>query len=1075
MASKRCSQAAEPVIVTKLPRPEPAAALLPGKIPGTPSPVARPGSENHFSYRGSYFACPLQSPECPEQPPAGWSPAPAHLHCGPGAPSQPVPAEGALLGLLPYPPGSPGTRLQPPDTQRSKDSLSQEQLMARKKLHSPRCSLPVKKAPPLAPKPVYGAPASFLAPRMTLLLRTQAESLQQQPGEANWALPPATHPLHPSEPHKRGPCSEHRLQMLPSSLALPSKEQLGSPVALPHCCVTFDKYGPPPSTPLLEGSCPPAQSQKKVLEAPSLSLEPWPKLQPPDTSPVTRERSAMCYPPPPYPLSPHRAGPLCHPPVPAVGEPSALPAFGYVGSREPFPSTYLKPQAPRSYFPSPLEPYVPRTGGARLGAVLGDAEAPRDAELPWNTGYPGFAVSPGDASVFQPSFPGMEPSYEQQWQAALRHSSAFQPVCTSEKLSGGCGGLTETFPERGGDWEKLRQGEEALYPGRRNSSLAPQDSPHGGPGEGNVCMAKDPAKELIHPSPSLTPTQALEDLRDTRALSSSPPMPVIHNVFSLAPYQEFLERARGSDPILFCRKHLWEDSSPQNTAGSQEPAALRDISVVPSLRLGDGAVQSQEESYRSTPKKPKPEPQELESQEGSPDGVDTEEPIPEDMVLDLSFKKRLVETEDTQRPTECAEGTLDQEEKEEKEAAEGKVGLGEGAQPRMPEADSGDRSSFQSSATFMFQKYKRLPSVPPSTEPPQQDGSPHAPQPSPPSSTPTPAHPAPSPSSAPTPAHPAPSPSSVPTLTHPAPSPSSAPTPAHPAPSPSSAPTPAHPAPSPSSAPTPAHPAPSPSSAPTPAHPAPSPSSAPTFPLPGPQLSIILAPNPPQTLLLTAPSTPVEEKAPEVKQDGGHPTPTRSGQNFTTLHTVICDTISDSVSRSSPELLRQWLEKAELAEELGEVPKSLPKPKSGSKAPNPQKPSNGKEIWLAFQDVSELLIKLLSQMHTFMLACPFPHVVRAGTIFIPIHVVKEKLFPKLPGSFVDQVLQKHKVELRPTTLSEEKHLRDLELKSCTCRMLKLLALKQLPEIYPDLLNLHWHNSIWQQLGSSSETGQQPSK
>ncbi|KAM4661649.1 uncharacterized protein C15orf39 homolog [Amazona ochrocephala] len=106
---------------------------------------------------------------------------------------------------------------------------------------------------------------------------------------------------------------------------------------------------------------------------------------------------------------------------------------------------------------------------------------------------------------------------------------------------------------------------------------------------------------------------------------------------------------------------------------------------------------------------------------------------------------------------------------------------------------------------------------------------------------------------------------------------------------------------------------------------------------------------------------------------------------------------------------------------------------------------------------------------------PFPHVVRAGAVFIPIHVVKKKLFPKLPGVSVDRVLQEHKVELRPTTLSEERHLRDMELKGCTSRMLKLLALKQLPEIYPDLLNLHWHNSIKQQLGSHSKTGKNPSK
>ncbi|XP_068059789.1 uncharacterized protein C15orf39 homolog [Anomalospiza imberbis] len=848
---------ADPVIFKKLPRLEPATDFLPRKIPGTSSPVPHPGSENHFNYKGSYFACLLQSPRGPKQPPAGWSPTPAYLHYGPGALSQPAAA-----------PGQPEVQGQP------------------------------------------------------------------------------------------------------------------------------DKSRPPPIAPFLEASCPSAQSQKKVLEVPSLSLDPWPKLQLPDTSPVMQERSAMCYPPPPYPLSPHRAGPLYQPPAPTAGEPSVLPSFGYVGSREPFPGTYLKPQDPSSYFPSPLEPYVPRTTSARLGAALRDAEPPRDAELPRNTGYPGFAVSPGDASAFHASFPGTEPGCEQhrvdspQWRAAPRHSSAFQPVCTPEKLSGGSGGLAESFPKRGGSWEKPRQGEEEhLYPGRRNNSPAPQDTPHGGPGQGDACKVKDPAKELIHASLSLTPIKGLEDLRDTKALSSSPPMPVIHNVFSLAPYQEYLEKAKVTDPILFCRKHLWEDSSPPDTGGSQEPAALRDVSVVSSLRSGSDAVQSQgESSYRSIPKKPKPVAQELESQEGSPDRVGTEEPPPKEMVLDLSFKKSLVEAGDTQRPTGCAEGTLDREDKEEKEAAGGKVGSGEAAQPRVPEADSGDKSSFQSSANFMFQKYKLLPSLPPSTEPTQQDGSSQAPQPSPPSST------------------------------------------------------------------------------PAPAQPTSSPSSTPLFPQPGPQLSIILAPNPPQILVPNAPSTPEEEKVLVVKKVGVVPSQSPSGQYFTSLHTLLCDTISGSVSRSSPELLQEWLKKAEQAEELGEMPKSLPSPKNGSKAPSPQKPSNGKEIWLAFQDVAKLLTDLLSQLKTFMAACPFPHVVRAGAIFIPIHVVKEKLFPKLPGSFVDQVLQKHKVELRPTTFSEEKHLRDLELKSCTSRMLKLLAIKWLPEIYPDLLNLHWHNSIRQQLG-----------
>ncbi|KFP73462.1 Uncharacterized protein C15orf39, partial [Acanthisitta chloris] len=168
---------------------------------------------------------------------------------------------------------------------------------------------------------------------------------------------------------------------------------------------------------------------------------------------------------------------------------------------------------------------------------------------------------------------------------------------------------------------------------------------------------------------------------------------------------------------------------------------------------------------------------------------------------------------------------------------------------------------------------------------------------------------------------------------------------------------------------------------------------------------------------------------------------------FTSLHTCICDRISNSVYHCSPELLQQWLKKADPVEEPGETLKSLAKAKKNFRTCGPQKLTKDKEIWLAFEDVSHLLTKLLHQLKSFMLSCPFPHVVRAGTIFIPIHLVKNQLFPMLPRASIDQVLQKHKVELRPTTLSEERRLRSMKLQGCSSRMLKLLALKQFPEIY----------------------------
>lgn len=130
----------------------------------------------------------------------------------------------------------------------------------------------------------------------------------------------------------------------------------------------------------------------------------------------------------------------------------------------------------------------------------------------------------------------------------------------------------------------------------------------------------------------------------------------------------------------------------------------------------------------------------------------------------------------------------------------------------------------------------------------------------------------------------------------------------------------------------------------------------------------------------------------------------------------------------------------------------------------------GRAAWQDCQVVQGLLGRLLSQLQKFVCTqqCPFPHVVRAGAIFVPIHLVKERLFPQLPPSSVDQVLQEHRVELRPTTLSEERALREHALRGCASRMLKLLALRQLPDLYPDLLGLQWRDYIRRQLGEHGQ-------
>ncbi|XP_037689313.1 uncharacterized protein C15orf39 homolog isoform X2 [Choloepus didactylus] len=225
-----------------------------------------------------------------------------------------------------------------------------------------------------------------------------------------------------------------------------------------------------------------------------------------------------------------------------------------------------------------------------------------------------------------------------------------------------------------------------------------------------------------------------------------------------------------------------------------------------------------------------------------------------------------------------------------------------------------------------------------------------------------------------------------------------------------------------------------PTSAADPAQPAPNPPSVPIG------LQIISQPLPMACFNLAVHSPPALAAPSPAPAPASTPAPTDSSeQHFAGLHASLCDAISGSVAHSPPEKLREWLETA-----------------------GPW----GQAAWQDCQGVQGLLGKLLSQLQSFLCTqqCPFPHVVRAGAIFVPIHLVKERLFPRLPPASVDHVLQEHRVELRPTTLSEERVLRDRALHGCTSRMLKLLALRQLPDIYPDLLGLQWRDCVRRQLG-----------
>ncbi|XP_067161720.1 uncharacterized protein C15orf39 homolog [Apteryx mantelli] len=1175
MAGKRHLESLDPVIFNKLPRLEPEPGLgLPASLCKA-SPLPPPGPESHCSYKGSYFACPLPSHDGPE-PLARWSPAAAYLHYAGSAVGQPLRAEGTLVNCLLYrrEAESLGARLQPPSAEKGKDSLVRELLMAREKWASqlgapdplaPAPGLPFPLKKPVAvhkavapagcatlavPKPVYRAPVCFVEPRAPPALATRADGLHKRPGEADWALPAAaaaSHPPRRAERPERGPPAEPGLLPLHPGLALPAKDPPGSAAGFSPYYAAFEKYGPPAGAPFLEASYPAACHPGKGPEVGGgsgggLRQDAWSQLRAPAASPLPRspapayrERPPACYPHAPYPLPLHRPALLYHPEAPALEKPasalSSVPgsykAFGFPasGDPQPFPSTYLTPQVPRSYFAGPLESYAPRAAGS--GAVASPpskaAALPREAEPPrrppackvdFPQPSPSFAFGPPDVAFYSASFAGTEPPREghgdsraaaphgarappesSRRKAVASQNSAFQPVCALDKLPQGSERLLETFPkgELGYSLDfcpaakPAAQEQDPPYLEKRRASLALRESTHGARGapeappaapiviadspvphqhlgKGEAPKVKGVAKELVPSSQVASPDSRLKDLQSGEVSPSSPPMPVINNVFSLAPYRDYLEGSEGSAEVPFSKDHPKVDTPLRNAANSlgskdsfrspSEPAAVEDISemssVLPAgkeasqaLQAGNSVVRSCKSMageggscHKQAPESHKPRllpcdwlaksnPGPQGGSLSGPGGAGGRGPAPDGVVLDLSLKKRLMKPGETQGPAGHVKGTSEGEDAAgEKEEPPRKVETGEGAKaqtlPLLIEVGSGDKSNFQSSATFMFKKYKILKSLLPGAVPPGQAARPQAMQPSPPAVAPSGSVPAPqSPHASPQPHSPP-----VPPALHADPQPST------------------------------------------------SVLQVTCLNLKLPDISKPLLPSAPE-----APRTLGEDNVSLPSHCESPAQQTSASQYFTALHASLCNVISCSVSGSSPELLQEWLKRAEPEEELKEMPKSPPKPKNGSRLSEPQKPTKGKEIWLAFKDVAALLSKLLSQLETFMFTrkCPFPHVVRAGAIFIPIHVVKEKLFPKLPGASVDQVLQEHKVELRPTTLSEEKLLRDLELKSCTSRMLKLLALKQLPDIYPDLLNLHWHDSVKQQLGSSSQAGQHASK
>lgn len=187
-------------------------------------------------------------------------------------------------------------------------------------------------------------------------------------------------------------------------------------------------------------------------------------------------------------------------------------------------------------------------------------------------------------------------------------------------------------------------------------------------------------------------------------------------------------------------------------------------------------------------------------------------------------------------------------------------------------------------------------------------------------------------------------------------------------------------------------------------------------------------------------------------------------KHFLELHHSLCKLVSKSVSASSEQELRTWLSQLELSE-------------PASPSTKVQKVScllgiKAREVWLN-EETKSALDKVLERLreYTAQERCPFPHVMRTGAVFLPMLVVKELLFPMVQGSFIDQVLQEHKVELRPTTLSEEKILIQLHKRACSSRLRRLMSLKHLPDIYADVLNLLYYACVCKHLGECTFTSE----
>ncbi|KAM6426174.1 uncharacterized protein C15orf39 homolog isoform 2-T2 [Liasis olivaceus] len=1109
MAEKRLLEAVSAMSYSKLPRLE----VEPTHI--HPVGLCRKNglpdltTEDHYSYKGSYFTYPLQ---CHEGPKAltHWPSAETYSHCTGGAPGQSPRTEKPT-----YKPETEGleARQRVRDSEKVSECATQER-WASYMGHSgviqqgwiqgyPTQQLPAAPAvcPTLAaPKPVYrshpyGAESGY-SPKGTLALRMQMENLSKR---LEWPPPPSVLPTG-TESHSYSTVGPKKA-LVPDTGVIqfqqgPKEGTAHSAGFLPYH-KAFEKCQGSQSASSLDASSP-AICQKSISETPGSnpSKHTWSRLPPPPPPPSSllvnpqdlayQERSPTCYPLGSYPLASHEQMLLYHQSYVqaeksnSVFTLAACKGFGSPSSEDAqlFPGSYFQ-QTSRSYYPGHLESYLYQAVGPSPMTPL-ELHSSREHEHPQNstTKIDFAAKTPVSACALPEKAPpayspwrsrGSLPDWCESSRIAKEASTNssglqdFHPVYQVDRLSH-CYNRVGKLQESGCKKdlcppEKVTVREEessethkkfSLTSESRNTSthkdesgacIVISDSPvisH------NPCSKQDLPKNVLKASNiqcisnvQWSPEEQPKGVHKQRegSSTSSPPMPVINNVFSLAPYQAYLEGSADLVELDASKSCHAEELSPRSRGNSVEDEGLP---WTGSKRLTNESrvdLHGWKETTCSTITKPgdadvSKNSVQLERGSGdyagpwesskikllTPNDPVSCQPSPtscsngrverlsqEDHVLDLSFRtESLAEGPDLQQLPKKLEapdsrGSKIKGEETREKAANSQETISETSREALVlpvNSGSWGNGHFHSSAAFLFKKFKILKTHAAEAGSGAKDVSLQR--------------------------------GSDAQITQ--------------------------------------------QNAPlvgSNLSQAVTPSETPILQIKGfnaklPDASMPLPPSTPA-------GSPVLREAQVLDPTTGKPLGQQHSprQYFTALHTSVCTIISCSVSASSPDQLKEWLEMAESTVELQEKTISSTKPKNGPKVSEAPKPSRGKEIWLAFKDVAVLIRKLLSYLERFLIThrCPFPHVIRAGTTFIPIHVVKEELFPNLSGVLVDHVLQDHKVELRPTTLSEEKLLRDLDLKSCTSRMLKLLALKQLPDIYPDLLNLHWHECVKQQLGN----------